>query len=96
MHESAIRIEWMHACASRDRWHEEVRLLRAESRRAMKSFTSFVKVWLDRKALLAVSRVNSRGALGYADCQVRVFSVLEAQAKKYNGQLEELAKVWRL
>src|SRR5215813_10787105 len=96
LYQTAIRVEWTHARASRDRWHEEVRLLRAESRRATKSFAWMATIWSDRKESLTVAGIDTKGILGFTDRQVQVFLSLETQAKIYNTLVEDLAKIWDL
>ena len=43
---TAIRLEWVHARASRDRFLEEIILLRAESERVVKTFRFQEKKWV--------------------------------------------------
>ena len=42
---TVIRIEWLHAIASMERFDEEVRLLKAESERVGKTFRYFANKW---------------------------------------------------
>lgn len=45
---SVIRIEWLHARASKARFEEEVRLLKAESSRVGRTFDHLAKEWRKR------------------------------------------------
>ncbi|KIJ52305.1 hypothetical protein M422DRAFT_776014 [Sphaerobolus stellatus SS14] len=57
-----IRIEWLHAKASMERFDEEVRLIKAESSRIEKTFLFYANKWKDRRAALMEEAGSKEGS----------------------------------
>lgn len=76
----------MHAQAARDRWREEVILLKEELRRVGESFAYSAARWNDAAEAAHVATEDetrvSRGAKAYAYRQVAVYRYLESDAKR--------------
>ncbi|KAF7312645.1 CxC2 domain-containing protein [Mycena indigotica] len=73
----AVRVQWAKARARRDRWTEEVLLIREEMRRVLRSLWSIQQQWLERET----SRPNARPALqeglvAYAKKQRHIHSLI--------------------
>ncbi|KAG8927115.1 hypothetical protein FRC01_008000 [Tulasnella sp. 417] len=81
-----IRLAWLHAQASRDRWWEEVTLLKEELRRVGASFTYRQLEW---SSIADAAHVNedeetrvTRGAKAYAYRQAAVYQYLASDAQQ--------------
>ncbi|KAF7296858.1 hypothetical protein MIND_00917100 [Mycena indigotica] len=67
----AVRIQWAKALARKDRWHEEVRLLREEMKRVLRSLVSLQREWQERVDCgRAVEAGLANGMAAYAKRQV--------------------------
>ncbi|KAF7312647.1 CxC2 domain-containing protein [Mycena indigotica] len=60
----AVRVQWAKARARRDRWTEEVLLIREEMRRVLRSLWSIQQQWLERET----SRPNARPGVARGPC----------------------------
>lgn len=90
---TAIRIELLHLRASRDRWYEELRLLRAESARVGKTFQHYALTWQRRRE--EWEEDNDGKGPGYAAYCARerhVFETLAQNAIRVNEHVESVAK----
>ncbi|KIJ53279.1 hypothetical protein M422DRAFT_242423 [Sphaerobolus stellatus SS14] len=85
----AIRLEWVHAKGSGERWEEETKLLKAEGKRVGNSFAWLRKEWEDRAQLWANSEEIPKGALAYAARSAKTMGVLEKKA--FDNYIELLA-----
>ena len=83
----AMRLEWVHAKASMERFEEEVAVLQAESERVGKSFRYYEQLWKAKAELW--SRKGS-GIIG--EWENRLKRGAEAMAWKKMGDFERLAK----
>lgn len=81
-----IRLAWLHAQASRDRWWEEVTLLREELRRVGESFTYREMEWISVADAAHINGTDearlTRGAKAYAYRQAAVYKYLASEAKQ--------------
>ena len=82
-----MRLEWVHAKASTERFEEEVTLLQAESERVGKSFRYYEHLWKGKAE--AWARKGS-GIIGERENRLRRGA--EAMAWKKMGDFERLAK----
>lgn len=81
-----VRLAWVHAQATRDRWWEEVRLLKEELRRVGETFTYRSSEWesIGQAAHEALENEThvTRGAKAYAYRQAAVYRLLASDAKR--------------
>ncbi|KAG8902573.1 hypothetical protein FRC00_001366 [Tulasnella sp. 408] len=79
-----VRLAWLHAQASRDRWWEEVTLLKEELRRVGESFTFRQLEWSSVADAAHVKDETpvTRGAKAYAYRQAAVYRYLASDAQK--------------
>lgn len=83
-----VRLEWLHACAARDRWLEELHLLKEELRRLPLSFRAEKEAWNSKRESLPDENPHShtyRGYQAYARRQARVYESLELEASRNWG-----------
>ena len=80
---AVIRIKWLHAKASADRFDEEVRLLKAESERVDKTFRHFEGQWRNlRRAYDKSGDRFMRGGYSLAGRHADEFSRLAEEAER--------------
>ena len=84
-------MEWLHAKASYDRWHEEIRLLKAEGQRVGKSFEWLKKQWLTRKGLWELDVTAPVGASAYASRCSQACERLQIKAERHFAELLAIA-----
>ncbi|KIJ45389.1 hypothetical protein M422DRAFT_251162 [Sphaerobolus stellatus SS14] len=82
----AIRLEWVHAQASRNRFLEELKLLRAESERVVKMFRHFEMSWKNQR-----ERWTRKAAKEEEGETKRVCRGAEAFAKRQQANFVRLA-----
>nr|GAT52608.1 predicted protein [Mycena chlorophos] len=75
----SVRVQWSKALARRDRWTEEVRLLREEMKRVLRSVRSVQAQWEARVGKrLGVDAALSAGLTAYARRQVAIYGAVGA------------------
>lgn len=86
LYNPVVRLAWLHAQASRDRWWEEVTLLKEELRRVGASFTHRQLEWLGIADAAHVDKSSETrvtcGARAYAFRQAAVYGYLAADAHR--------------
>ncbi|KIJ44566.1 hypothetical protein M422DRAFT_779310 [Sphaerobolus stellatus SS14] len=87
----AIRLEWLYARASYERWDEETKLLKAERGRVGKSFGWLKKQWQTRKMNWGRDDDIPRGALAYAAGTATNFTRLEQKGLAHFLELLKVA-----
>nr|GAT53386.1 predicted protein [Mycena chlorophos] len=74
-----VRVQWSKALARRDRWTEEVRLLREEMKRVLRSVHSVQAQWQGRIGKRSgMDAALSAGLTAYAQRQVAVYGAISA------------------
>ncbi|KIJ28516.1 hypothetical protein M422DRAFT_270206 [Sphaerobolus stellatus SS14] len=86
-----IRLEWLHAKASSERWHEETKLLKAERQRVVKSYQWLKKDWLRRKEKWTQEQGVPKGAVAFAARTTATFNILETRAAMHLTELLALS-----
>ncbi|KIJ31007.1 hypothetical protein M422DRAFT_267429 [Sphaerobolus stellatus SS14] len=66
MRDVAIRLEWLYAKASWERWDEETKLLKAEGERVGTSFEWLKNEWSHRREAWTLDEAVSPEAVAYA------------------------------
>ncbi|KAF7290624.1 hypothetical protein MIND_01302600 [Mycena indigotica] len=75
----AVRVQWSKAMARRDRWTEEVELLREEMKRVLRSLAKLQAIWLARAEMREVDDPSLVGGLrAYALRQVAMYKEISA------------------
>ncbi|KIJ41631.1 hypothetical protein M422DRAFT_255248 [Sphaerobolus stellatus SS14] len=87
----AIRLEWLYARASYERWDEETKLLKAEGERVGKSFGWLKKQWQTRKMDWGRDDDIPRGAVAYAARTATTFARLEQKGLAHFLELLKVA-----
>ncbi|KAJ7049316.1 hypothetical protein C8F01DRAFT_1002463 [Mycena amicta] len=83
LHDS-VRVQWSKAKARRDRWVEEVEIIREEMRRTLRSLETVQKEWLERAGGRAGADAELvAGARAYA---MRQHSIYEGIARSFKAQ----------
>lgn len=83
-----IRIEWLHAKASLERWVEEEGLLAVESQRVVRSFLWECKKWVSRvEAIFGLDGI-SLGQKAFCWSQVHVYASLAEAAMNETKSIE--------
>lgn len=85
-----LRLEWVHATAVVNRWEEELRLLKEESRRLPVSFRQERDHWIlnrDRYNGGELSEEAQGGFKAYACQQAAQYELLASEADRYQGQI---------
>lgn len=81
MHDSVLRLTWVHARSSRDRWWEEHVLLHEESRRIEATFKYLVNQWKAKQAPAALPIKVQAGYRAYALKKAATFEKLRIEAQ---------------
>ncbi|KAJ7429112.1 hypothetical protein B0H11DRAFT_2266968 [Mycena galericulata] len=76
---ASIRVEWCRAKARKNRWEEEVELLREEARRVVRYLEWYVRWWNDRSRVREMESEEMRGGLAaYAKKSAATFAKLSS------------------
>ncbi|KAF7318628.1 hypothetical protein HMN09_00374100 [Mycena chlorophos] len=90
----AVRVQWAKALARRNRWREEVRLLREEMKRVLRSLHAVQRQWQGRMtARTGVDPALAAGLAAYARRQIRVHrSFAESFCARWADHASPVAK----
>ncbi|CAK5283699.1 unnamed protein product [Mycena citricolor] len=94
LHDS-IRVEWTRAKARKERWEEEVKLIREEMRRVLRSLAWEVSTWQQRAVMERsdLDPVTAMGASAYAAKQASLYARLSVHFKnRFSMSLGEAAR----